>query len=451
MNFRFAVIVVFATICFVACQKDIAFQSNLQKGLTIQATTHTSTESASRTSFDGDKTRWVTDDEMTIMVGESGASAFTEFTFTCQDGQACTFVNGEIELDPENEYDFYAVYPTSAVVNSANQSAKITIGAAAQAQEGSSPNHIAQLDPLTGCAQNSLPNSVSIPMKHNAAAMVINVKNGLAESVTVKSLKITAGNDIVLCGTYEIDIESRTLSNATDTNNEVVVNVANADAIPQDGFKVYAAIAPCVLPENATLTFVVTDTNNTEYEFTTKFAGGFAIAAGDLLSTSFDLASAEAITYNPDFSVVPDGFPATTAQNIDQPFLFNGKNIRFYNAAGYKYDSEGQLIRFENVGKTDAASAKIYIPQMDHYKLVSLDIYNTVASQNAHLFSLHNNEGIVLMVGTGDRAESKYVTNENEVTLQTSSNVTYIRVFSASSIARVYKCNGLSLRYVKVQ
>lgn len=451
MKFRYVVIAVLAAICCVACEKEVTVNSNLQKGLTIQATTHNSAESATRTSFDGSKTYWVTDDVMTVMVGESGSSAFIDYDFTCQDGAKGSFSNSDIGVISESEYDFYAVYPSSAEVNCANLSAKITIGAAVQTQDGNTPNHIAQLDPLTGYVLNSHLNSVSIPMKHNAAVMAVKVVDGFAESVAVKSLKIVAGSGIALCGTYDIDIASGELSNATKTSNEVVVNVANATAIPQDGFVVYAAIAPCALPENATLTFVITDTNNTEYEFTKKFVDGFNIVAGDLLSTSFNLANAEAITYKPDFTTVPDGFPTTAAiQTPEKYYMFNGKEIGFYNAAGYKYDKDNKLIRFESVGNTDAASAKIYIPQMAGYKLASLNISNDIVSQNAHQFSLYNNDGMVLMTGSGSSAESKYIVSTNEVELKSASVVTYIRVF-AYSTTRVYKCKGLSLRYVKTE
>ena len=450
MKFRYVVIAVLAAICCVACEKNITVQNNLQKGLTIQATTHNSAESATRTSFDGSKTYWVTGDVMTVMVGESGSSAFSGDTFTCQDGAKGSFSNSDIEVISESEYDFYAVYPSSAV-NCTDLSANITIGAAVQTQDGNSPNHIAQLDPLTGYVLNSHLNSVSIPMKHNAAVMAVKVIDGFAESVAVKSLKIVAGSGIALCGTYDIDIASGELSNATETKNEVTVNVVDATAIPQDGFVVYAAIAPCALPENATLTFVITDTNNTEYEFTKSFDEGFNIAAGDLLSTSFNLANAEAITYKPDFTTVPDGFPTTaTAQSEAIYYSFNGKEIGFYNAAGYKYDKDNKLIRFESVGKTDAASAKIYIPQMAGYKLASLNISNDIVSQNAHQFSLYNNDGMVLMTGSGSSAESKYIVSTNEVELKSASVVTYIRVFAYSS-TRVYKCKGLSLRYVKTE
>ena len=162
---------------------------------------------------------------MTIMVGESNTTPTSAYTFTCQDGQAGTFSNSTIELNPESQYDFYAVYPTSAEVDAANLSAQITIGAATQTQVGDSPVHIAQLDPLTGCVKNILPNSVSIPMHHNAAVMAINVVNNLSATLGIKSLNIIADNGITLCGTYDIDIASGELSNPSNASNKIAVNV----------------------------------------------------------------------------------------------------------------------------------------------------------------------------------------------------------------------------------
>ena len=456
MNLRLIIIAIASTICFIGCEKDVTEHNNLQKGLTIQASTTTSTESASRTSFDGNVTKWVKGDEMTIMVGESNTTPTSAYTFTCQDDQVGKFSNSTIELNPESQYDFYAVYPTSAEVDATNLSAQITIGAATQTQDGDSPAHIAQLDPLTGCVKNILPNSVSIPMHHNAAAMAINVVNNLTATFGIKSLDIIADNGIKLCGTYDIDIASGELSNPTNASNKITVNVENSDAIPQDGtFKIYAAIAPCTLPENSTLKFVITDTNNIQYEFTRTFAAGFGIVAGDLLSTSFNLADAKTmITYSADFASVPDGFPTSaTAQTEPTYYTFNGRNIGFYNANGYKYDSTNKYIQFPGVGKRSDLSAKIYIPQIEGYYLLSLIISNEAPLvQNCLSFSLMDGDNIVKMKDAlgGEGRDSKYISDITEAELVTPSNVEYIKVFSDNNTqGRNYRCKGLSLKFTK--
>lgn len=455
MNLRLIIIAIASTICFIGCEKDVTEHNNLQKGLTIQASTTTSTESASRTTFDGNVTKWVTGDEMTIMVGESNTTPTSAYTFTCQDGQAGTFSNSTIELNLESQYDFYAVYPTSAEVDAAKLSAQITIGAATQTQDGDSPAHIAQLDPLTGCVKNTLPNSVSIPMHHNAAVMAINVVNNLTTTFGIKSLNIIADDGITLCGTYDIDIASGELSNPSNASNTITVNVENSDAISQDGiFKIYAAIAPCTLPENSTLKFVITDTNNIQYEFTKTFAAEFDIAAGDLLSTSFNLSAAETITYTADFTSVPAEFPTSaTAQTETKFYTFNGRNIGFYNANGYKYDSTNKYIQFPGVGKRSDLSAKIYIPQIEGYYLLSLIISNEAPLvQNCLSFSLMDGDNIVKMKDAlgGESRDSKYISDITEAELVTPSNVEYIKVFSDNNTqGRNYRCKGLSLKYTK--
>ena len=453
MNLRLIIIAIASTICFIGCEKDITEHNNLQKGLTIQASTTTSTESASRTTFNGNVTKWVKGDEMTIMVGESNTTPTSAYTFTCLDDQAGTFSNSTIELNPESQYDFYAVYPTSAEVDATNLSAQITIGAATQTQDGDSPAHIAQLDPLTGCVKNILPNSVSIPMHHNAAGMAINVVNNLTTTLGIKSLDIIADDGITLCGTYDIDIASGELSNPTNASNKIAVNVENSDAISQDGtFKIYAAIAPCTLPKNSTLKFVITDTNNIQYEFSKTFATEFGISAGDLLSTSFNLSAAETITYTADFTSVPAEFPiSATAQTETKFYTFNGYDIGFYNKNGYAHSSgvdDVKYIIFESVGTTDATSAKIYIPKLTGYKLSSLIVFGD--AKQKHRLSVINGSTTVELKGSlnNTTAKNKLLAKDTEISLAESSDVTYLKIYAASS-ALDYKCEGLSLKYTK--
>lgn len=452
MNLRLIIIAIASVVCFIGCEKDVTEHNNLQKGLTIHASTTTSTESASRTTFNGNETKWVTGDEMTIMVGESNTTLTSAYTFTCQDGQAGTFSNSTIELKPESQYDFYAVYPTSAEVDATKLSAQITIGAATQTQVGDSPAHIAQLDPLTGCVKNTLPNSVSIPMHHNAAVMAINVVNNLTTTFGIKSLNIIADDGITLCGTYDIDIASGELSNPSNASNTITVNVENSDTISQDGtFKIYAAIAPCTLPENSTLKFVITDTNNIQYEFTKTFAAEFDIAAGDLLSTSFNLADAETITYTADFASVPAEFPTSaTAQTETKFYTFNGRNIGFYNANGYAHSSgvdDVKYIIFYSVGKTDTTSAKIYIPKITGYKLSSLIVYGD-AKQKHRLSVINGSTTVELKGSLSNNVTNKLLAKDTEISLAESSDVTYLKIYAASSTLD-YKCEGLSLKYTK--
>ncbi len=430
----------------VACKKDST--EYLQKGLKIEAK-----QISTRTSFNGSKTSWETGDEMKVLVGENDAAPTAAYKFICDSGDTGSFRNEDILLNPETAYDFYAVYPYSAETPFNNFSTKINIGAATQAQDGSNPNHIAALDPLTGYAKGLYCDNVSIPMTHNAAVLVINVVNGLGRDVAgIKSLKIKAGNDIALCGTYDIDIVENKLSNPTNTSNSILVNVENSGKVVADGeFKIYAAIAPCELPSNGTLKFTVTDADNTSYEFTKVFPTGRKIEASDLLLTTLDLAQTETITYNADFTSVPDGFPKTAnTQTEVKYYTFNGMDIGFYNKAGYAYNESNQYISFSSVGNTDDSATKIYLPQITGYKLSELTIISSDIQSQTLMLSLIKGENSVDMVSTSGTTKSKYIAKNTVVELETpSADALYIKVFSSSKTSRTYICKGISLTYIK--
>ncbi len=282
--------------------------------------------------------------------------------------------------------------------------------------------------------------------------MAINVVNNLTTTFGIKSLDIIADDGITLCGTYDIDIASGELSNPSNASNKIAVNVENSDAISQDGtFKIYAAIAPCTLPENSTLKFVITDTNNIQYEFTKTFAAEFNIVAGDLLSTSFNLSAAETITYTADFTSVPAEFPTSaTAQTETKFYTFNGRNIGFYNKNGYAHSSgvdDEEYIIFYSVGKTDATSAKIYIPKITGYKLSSLIVYGD-AKQKHRLSVINGSTTVELKGSLSNNVTNKLLAKDTEISLAESSDVTYLKIYAVSS-ALDYKCKGLSLKYSK--
>ena len=437
-------VVAIVAVC-VACKKDST--EYLQKGLKIEAK-----QISTRTSFNGSKTSWETGDEMKVLVGENDAAPTAAYKFICDSGDTGSFRNEDILLNPETAYDFYAVYPYSAETPFNNFTTKINIGAATQTQDGSNPNHIAALDPLTGYAKGLYCDNVSIPMTHNAAVLVINVVNGLGRDVAgIKSLKIKAGNDIALCGTYDIDIVENKLSNPTNTSNSILVNVENSGKVVADGeFKIYAAIAPCELPSNGTLKFTVTDADNTSYEFTKVFPTGRKIEASDLLSTTLNLAQTETITYNADFTSVPDGFPKTaTTQTKVEYYTFNGMNIGFYNKAGYAYSKDFQYISFKSVGPDDESAANIYIPQISGYKLSSLKVLGNT-KQNHKLSLIDNLSEIIKLEGVDGEVDDKKLTNDAEIKLIAPSKVEYIKIFAANS-ALNYTCKGLILTYVKAE
>jgi hypothetical protein len=164
------------------------------------------------------------------------------------------------------------------------------------------------------------------------------------------------------------------------------------------------------------------------------------------------LAEAEAITYNADFTIEQGGIP-TSLTKTENTYIYNGKEIGFYNANGYKYDTTNKHILFQSVGNRDNLSAKIYIPQIEGYKLSSLTILGEEpVNQKVLNFSLVNNTTLVSMKDAlGGTSDSKYISSSSvKADLYTPSNVTYIKIFSDNNNqGRNYKCKGLSLKYVK--
>ena len=144
---------------------------------------------------------------------------------------------------------------------------------------------------------------------------------------------------------------------------------------------------------------------------------------------------------------------SSTLTKTENTYIYNGKEIGFYNAKGYKYDTTNKHILFQSVGNSDNLSAKIYIPQIEGYKLSSLTILGEEpVNQKVLNFSLINNTTLVYMNDAlGGKSESKYISNSSvKADLNAPSNVTYIKIFSDdNNQGRNYKCKGLSLRYVK--
>lgn len=434
-----------------ACNKDDA--ANLQKGLTLKAV---ASSDASRTSFDGGETEWSDGDNMTVLIEGATYQSPTAHQFTLSDKQSGKFQNTTAQIATSSRYNFYAVYPHTAQVTEGTTTARISIGAASQEQSSSSPAHIAALDPLTGCAEDVEPTDVSIAMNHNAAVLVLNVNNGLSESINgIKSVTIEAPEAVALCGEFDVDIASGSIANPSSSSNIVTVNVSNSGAVESgDVFCVYAAIAPVELGAGESLKFCVTTTDDEEYSFTKTFASGRTISAADLLSTTLTLEKQELpaeITYEYDFtdySTYPENI--TSASGEKAYYTFDGQEIGLENDGGYGKGGTDYFLRFKNV---TSAGTKIYIPQPSGYKLASATI---ISANNGITFeaSLHDTADVQQnLKGSADISSivtSKYLSSGSTVPLElvTSSNISYIKVYHSKSTENHYNCKGITLTYV---
>ena len=143
-RFSYSVCAVFmAAALLLSCNKKIDSPSvTAIKGLTITAL-H---DASSRTTFDGEKSKWSDGDKMNVLISASDDSSIGPNEFEITDAENAKFSNSDVVTNAGETYKFYAVYPVCDI--SADKCATIHVGAAAQEQVGMSANHIAALDPL---------------------------------------------------------------------------------------------------------------------------------------------------------------------------------------------------------------------------------------------------------------------------------------------------------------
>ena len=233
-----------------------------------------------KTVNDAMSTKWAADDQINLFhaVGETTVYVNNN-AFTVSDLAEGRFTgNLASELDPEEEYDWFAFYPYSSYIKTpANTSSGyMTIGSSAtgvQVQKGNgSMSHIAGENyPLVGCAiavpANSTPKMV---MSHVSSLIAVNVKNTLEEPLVVESVSFNAPVEIV--GTYYINFtgditpESFTGSGEQYVSKAATLNVEEGTSIATDQSAVfYLAVKPFVAKANDKLVVTV---NGYEKELT---------------------------------------------------------------------------------------------------------------------------------------------------------------------------------------
>ena len=217
-------------------------------------------------------TKWAEGDKINLFhaVGEK-TDYVNNNAFTVSDPAEGRFTgNLAGELDPEEEYDWFAFYPYSSFIKTpANTSSGyMTVGSSAtgvQVQKGNgSMSHIAGENyPLVGRAiaipANSTPKMV---MSHVSSLIAVNVKNTLEEPLLVESVSFSAPVEIV--GTYYINFtgditpESFTGSGAQYVSKTATLKVEEGTAITTEQTAVfYLAVKPFVAKTNEKLVVTV--------------------------------------------------------------------------------------------------------------------------------------------------------------------------------------------------
>ena len=265
--------------------------------------------SVSRTANDGLNTVWSAGDDLGVFHAVTDGTTYTQdgqFKLNnVETGRFLGNVNGT--LDPQEEYDWYAMYPYSSFVpGPANTgSGYMTIGCAVNGTQTQTGNnslaHIAGKNyPMVGKAYAVPAGSApALAMTHVATLLEFEVTNSLEEAITVSSIQFTAPEAIV--GTFYLDFEdmaniSATSSGSSYTSSNATLAVTNGEAIAKgESAKFYLPVAPFTAAAGSNLTVVVTATSESgsgAHEKTIALTNAVEFKSGKIKTVKVDYTTA---------------------------------------------------------------------------------------------------------------------------------------------------------------
>jgi hypothetical protein len=334
--------------------------------------------SSSRTLFDGNSTIWQTGDILSV-VADNDNTPHT-FTYLAED----TFSSATASFDDANT--IYALYAaeTNATIDGEDHTASVRLGAALQSADINSPAaHIADYDVLYGCA-DVVASGVEVAMHHSVAAIEINLTNDTAKSLDIKSITLTAPEDVWLVRQHTIDLAAGLITPVDDTekSNSIELTFPN-DALQTiaaaDQATMWIATAPFELEAEDVLVVEVATSDGVTYRCEKKMTEAKEFGAGSIMSTNIALEqNANQITIAWDLSSadsMPNNFPIYKSGESNNTkagsFSLGAYDFVFSSeVAFYYYDGSTNYIRF--VGVKNSLTAEITLPKIDGYKLSSV-------------------------------------------------------------------------------
>ena len=258
-----------------------------------------------KTVNDGMSTKWVEGDQINLFHAVTDGTEYkNNGAFTVKDVEEGTF-NGNLceTLDPEEEYDWYAIYPYNERVETpAAQTEGYTYIGYSTGLNQTGYDSMASLKgsvcPLYGvlkaCSAGSTP---EFEMNHLSSVVAITVTNNTEEPLTITTASLTAEEDLV--GSYYIDITKTpveyTPSSANYVKKTATVNVSDGTPLAQgESAVLYLAIKPFTA---ATGEKLVLSVNGYSKELTMPKDVTFSAGKIKTLNFSYDnTAKAENIT-----------------------------------------------------------------------------------------------------------------------------------------------------------
>ena len=290
-NYILGALAVAATALF-SCNKEEDFNKVEEpKGIPFEfvaGTVDTKTVNA------GLSTNWAADDQISLFHAVKDAEASTavyDGAFTASAAGASVTFSGTLAaaLDGETNYDWYAIYPYSAGVKTADAFDYVTIGSAAagaQVQAGNdSKAHLAGVNyPLWGKKKNvAAATKPAITMNQMASIIEVKVTNKIASNITVSKVQFSSTAESNLIGEFRVDLsgDAPALTEST-TSSVATLNVTGADALAEDEYaSFFFAVKPFTATAGSKLTITVTTDQGTQ-ELSNIVPANFSFVAGKI-------------------------------------------------------------------------------------------------------------------------------------------------------------------------
>lgn len=316
--------------------------------------------SATRTANAGDYTIWSAGDDLAVFHAVTDDTTYTsDGQFKLEDVTTGRFLgNVSGELDPQEEYDWYAIYPyLSYITGPANVSTGMIIGCAAGAKQTQTGNnsmaHIAGTNyPLVG-KHYAAPAGTSpkLAMTHVASLVEFEVTNSSDEAITVSSIQFTAPEAIV--GTFYInftDIANIKATSSGDnyTSKSATLVVNEGTAIEKGASaKFYLPVAPFVAKAGANLALVVNATSATGsvvHEKTIALTSDVAFKSGKIKTVKVDYKTA----------VEEPVGPVEVTDVLNRALTGVTKNTTSYTEWSNKTSNSSAVYKGQSAGGNDA-------------------------------------------------------------------------------------------------
>lgn len=258
-----------------------------------------------KTVNDGMSTKWESEDQINLFHAVCDDDDYkNNGAFTVKDVESGNFAGNLCEeLDPQEEYDWYAFYPYKSQIDSPkNEVGWAYIGnKSGITQKGGYGNtaHLASSNcPLYGVAK-AVPaaDMPSIEMQHLSSVVAINVTNMTDEPLTVTTATFTANEPIV--GSFFIDFSSTPTYTASEeqyVSNAATVNVKDGAALGNgESGVLYLVVKPFTAAKDSKLYLSV---NGYEKELTMPKDITFSAGKIKTLNFKYDKAPTPNVTWD---------------------------------------------------------------------------------------------------------------------------------------------------------